>query len=82
MQVSLRDARANLAKLIELVNSGEEIELTKHGKTVARVVAPKSVTPSVGAPGIGPVSSKKVLAHAKYDTQAGLDLLREMNKKK
>jgi prevent-host-death family protein len=36
---SLADAKAQLSKLIDRVESGEEIVITRHGRAVARVTA-------------------------------------------
>jgi len=35
--ISLADAKAQLSKLIDRVESGEEIVITRHGRAVARV---------------------------------------------
>lgn len=35
---SLADATARFSELIDKVESGEEVEITRHGKTVARVI--------------------------------------------
>ncbi|HEX3943410.1 MAG TPA: type II toxin-antitoxin system prevent-host-death family antitoxin [Rhizomicrobium sp.] len=37
--VSLADAKAQLSKLIDRVESGEEVVITRHGRAVARVTA-------------------------------------------
>ena len=37
--VSLADAKAHLSKLIEMVEAGEEVTITKRGKAVVRLVA-------------------------------------------
>ena len=37
--VKLADAKAHLSELIERARSGEAVSITKHGKTVAQLVA-------------------------------------------
>jgi prevent-host-death family protein len=39
MTISLNDAKTHLSALIERVNAGEEITITKHGKPVAKLSA-------------------------------------------
>ena len=41
-EVGTLEARNSLSALIELVERGEEITITRHGKQVARLVAPLS----------------------------------------
>jgi prevent-host-death family protein len=41
MQIALAEAKAHLAELIRRVEAGEEIELTRYGRAVARIVGPK-----------------------------------------
>jgi prevent-host-death family protein len=38
MNVSMAEAKAKLAELVKLVENGEEVKLTRHGKPVARIV--------------------------------------------
>jgi prevent-host-death family protein len=40
-RIGIYDARAKLSELIERVQSGEEVVLTRHGVPVARLVAVK-----------------------------------------
>lgn len=51
MNVTMAQAKANLAELVKRAESGEEINLTKHGKTVARLVPPgtEADLPRIGA---------------------------------
>lgn len=39
--VSLADAKAHLSELLDRVEAGDSIEITRHGKTVARLTAAK-----------------------------------------
>jgi prevent-host-death family protein len=43
------EAKTHLSKLLERVEAGEEIVITRHGKEVARLVPPKNVTPAMSA---------------------------------
>ncbi|WP_111536990.1 type II toxin-antitoxin system Phd/YefM family antitoxin [Palleronia aestuarii] len=43
MQVSIADAKASFAELIRRAEAGEEIELTRYGRPVARLV-PNAMT--------------------------------------
>ena len=40
MTFSVHEAKTQLSKLLNLVQEGEEVVITKHGKPVAQVVAP------------------------------------------
>ena len=42
MQVGAFDAKNRLSHLLDLVESGEEVTITRHGKEVARLVPAKS----------------------------------------
>lgn len=41
-QMTVTNAKATLLALIDLVEQGEEIELTRHGRVVARLMPAKS----------------------------------------
>lgn len=41
MQMTATEVKAKLHSLLEVVAAGEEIEITKHGRTVARLVPAK-----------------------------------------
>ncbi|CTQ34566.1 type II toxin-antitoxin system Phd/YefM family antitoxin [Jannaschia rubra] len=43
MQINVADAKAHFADLIRRAEAGEEIELTRYGRPVARLVAPAPV---------------------------------------
>lgn len=44
MQIAIAAAKAHFAELIRLAEAGEEIELTRYGRAVARIVGPKPET--------------------------------------
>ena len=69
---SLADAKAHLSELIDRVQSGEDISITRHGKTVARLVAAK--------PDRKPISyaELKALTDAQpYQSESAADFVRE-----
>ena len=41
MNYSVHEAKTQFSKLLDLVNQGEEVVITRHGKTVAKLVAAK-----------------------------------------
>lgn len=41
MQISVKEAQENLDQLLDLVESGENVVVTRDGKTVARIVPAK-----------------------------------------
>jgi len=51
MNVTMAQAKAKLAELVKRAENGEEINFTKHGKTVARLVPPATEAdlPRIGA---------------------------------
>lgn len=40
--VAIYEAKARFSELLATVQAGEEVEITKHGKPVARLVAPEN----------------------------------------
>lgn len=42
MQFSIREARQKLSQLLKAVEQGEEVEITRRGRVVARVTRPES----------------------------------------
>ena len=43
MKIAIAEAKAQFAEVIRRAEAGEEIELTRYGRAVARIVAPKPV---------------------------------------
>ncbi len=62
--VTAREAKAKLLALLDEVALGEEVEITKHGRTVARLV-----------PGRGPNALKGLFAGRAWTTDPNDDLL-------
>lgn len=44
LSVGIFEAKAQLSRLVERVANGEEVLVTRHGKPVARLVAPEAST--------------------------------------
>jgi prevent-host-death family protein len=44
MEVSIRDLKAQLSAYIRRVNNGEEVRITRHGRTVARLAPAPPMT--------------------------------------
>ena len=51
MRIAVAEAKARFAELLRRVEAGEEIELTRYGRPIARIVATETETrkPLVGA---------------------------------
>ena len=45
MQISVADAKAQFSEVLRRAAAGEVIEVTRYGKTIAKVVAPKADAP-------------------------------------
>jgi prevent-host-death family protein len=43
---TVRELRNNYSKVLHWVSTGEEVQVTRHGKVVAKVVPPQSPAPS------------------------------------
>lgn len=54
---SLADAKAHLSHLVELVEAGEEITITKRGKAVVRIVA--SMPPAQQLPSLAELRARQ-----------------------
>lgn len=50
IQVSTREARIRLAKLLDAVAAGDTVEITRHGRPVARITAPRRSAPCAPLP--------------------------------
>lgn len=72
MQVAIAEAKAHLAELIRRAEAGEEIELTRYGRAVARIVGPKH------EPVTGLVGCMKGRFQAPEDIHAGDAKIAEM----
>lgn len=50
MEVSVHEAKTHLSRLLDLIDSGEEIVIMRHGKPVAEIVAHRrKARPALGA---------------------------------
>ena len=39
--ISIKEARGNLSSLLQKVEHGEEVVITRHGKRIARIISPQ-----------------------------------------
>ena len=71
--IRLADAKAHLSELIDRVQSGEDISITRHGKPVARLVAAKPDRKPIN------LAELKALTDAQpYQNESAADLVRRM----
>ena len=49
MQFSIREARQRLSHLLKAVEQGEEVEITRRGRVVARLTPPETRTKDVAS---------------------------------
>jgi prevent-host-death family protein len=64
-RVSFTDFRKNASTLIDLVEQGEQVEIQRHGKVVARLVPPVAkAEPSWRSPGLRLVTKSPSLSQA------------------
>jgi prevent-host-death family protein len=68
MQISVKDAQQNLSQLLDRVESGEDILLTRDGTAVARIVSMRSDTlPARGHAGQPSLEEIQARVRAKID---------------
>ena len=48
-QVTATEAKTHLLRLLDQVSAGDEVEITKHGRTVARLVAARGPARAKGS---------------------------------
>ena len=70
---SIKEARGNLSSLLQKVEHGEEVVITRHGKRIARITSPKGQTKHL--PGLSDFRSSlevkgKPLSHAVIDVRS------------
>ena len=72
-RINLADAKARLSEIIDRVEAGESIEITRRGKPAARLVPP--------LPEKKPVDVEALRLAAKklpYQHESGVDIIRKM----
>ncbi len=70
---SLADAKAHLSELIDRVEAGETVEITRRGKLVARIIPPERKLKPVD------IDRLKALTDSlPFSKQSSVDLIREM----
>lgn len=70
---SLADAKARLSELIDKVEAGETIEITRRGKPVARVVPPERKLQKVDVEAL-----RRLTAGMTWQEQSAGDFMREL----
>ena len=70
---SLADAKAHLSELVDRVEAGETVEITRRGKLVARLSAPEKKLKPVDVDAL-----ERLAASLPVQKRAAADLLREM----
>ena len=75
MEVSVSDAKGQLTELVRLAEAGEEIELTRHGRAVVRLV-PIAPRPNRAARS---ALLRGILAEARKTPPTGVDAARSQD---
>jgi prevent-host-death family protein len=70
---SLAEAKAHLSELIDRVESGETVDITRRGKLAARLIPPEKKRQKVDVDAL-----RRVTANHKYQHQSAAELVREM----
>lgn len=70
---SLADAKAHLSELIDRVEAGETVEITRRGKLVARLSAPEKKLKPVDVDAL-----ERLAASLPVQKKNAVDLIREM----
>lgn len=72
-RISLSDAKAHLSELIDRVERGEEIEIVRRGKLVARLSPPEAPKRSIDVQAL-----RAFTATMPFQTESAADLVRRM----
>lgn len=79
-QVSVAEAKAKFSALLERALGGEEVEITRRGKPIARLVAsPPNTRPPINTDALKRLTDS-MECDASYDTQAFWDDMRGRNR--
>jgi prevent-host-death family protein len=77
--VSLAEAKAHLSELIDGVAEGETVEITRHGRPVAQLVATeRPVAPKTPRKKIDVVWLKSIADSIRPQTQSAAEFVRKM----
>ena len=71
--VNLADAKAHLSELVDRVEAGDSIDITRRGKPVARLTAPARPRKAIDA-----AQLKELTQAMSGQTQSAADLVRSM----
>lgn len=72
-RINLSDAKARLSEIIDRVEAGESIEITRRGKPAARLVPPTSEKKPVDVAALRAAARK-----LPFQEKSGVEILREM----
>lgn len=73
IRISLADAKARLSEIVDRVEAGESIEITRRGKTAARLVPPVPEKKPVDVAALRLAASK-----IPYQHESGAEVIRKM----
>ena len=70
--IGIYEAKAQLSRLVEHVGRGHEITITKHGKAIARLVAPRKAAPSARVQAFAEIDrmQREFKVRARFDLRA------------
>lgn len=72
-RINLADAKARLSEIVDRVEAGETIEITRRGKPAARLVPPVSEKKPVDVEAL-----RRLRATMPYQEESAADLIRRM----
>jgi len=81
-QVSLREARNHLARLVDAVHQGASVVLTKHGRPWVRLVPLEPAGPSHRSPGRGAATSSCLDPTALFAERDRLAVLQQLQRQR
>ena len=77
MQFSIREARQKLSHLLNAVEQGEEVEITRRGRVVARLTPPREQSDDRSAPALRAAERKALRASLPPARISAADLIRQ-----
>lgn len=72
-RINLADAKAHLSELVDRVEAGESVEITRRGKVAARIVPTTAPRKPIDVAGI-----RVLRGSLRYQEEEAVDLIREM----
>ena len=77
MQFSIREARQKLSHLLNAVEQGEEVEITRHGRVVARLTPPREQLDDRSVPALRAAERKALRASLPPTRTSAAELIRQ-----